>query len=76
MAAPRTIRLRERDGPPPPAAKVVDADYRVVRARNSTLMGRFGSVLLAVFWAAVLGFAVPQAWLFFQMIGAFYVALR
>lgn len=76
MPAPRTIRLQERDGPPPAAAKIVDAQYRVVRSKKQAMVQRLGATLLALFWAAVLGFAVPQAWLFFQNVGAFYVAMR
>ena len=76
MPTPRTIRLRERDGPPPRAAEIIDAQYRVVRPRNSSPAAKLGTLLIALFWAAVLGFAVPKAWLFFHEVGAYYVAMR
>lgn len=51
-------------------AKVIDADYRVVGRR--TVWSRIMTGLTAVFWAAAIGFAIPQVWNFASQVGAFF----
>jgi hypothetical protein len=70
MGRPRTVRLREAE--PTPAlkrAKVIDAQFEVIG--KPTIWARIGLTLTALFWAAVIGFAVPQLWMFSQRVGLF-----
>ena len=53
-----------------PDAKIIDVDYVVIGRR--TVWRRVTMALAAVFWAAAIGFAVPQIWSFATQIGAFF----
>jgi hypothetical protein len=72
MARPHTIRLHESETAPLKGAKVIDAEFEVIGRR--TIWRRIRVALLAVFWAAALGFALPQVWIFAERIGAFFAA--
>lgn len=51
-------------------AKIIDAEFQVVGRR--TVWSRITLALTAVFWAAAIGFAVPQVWNFANQVGAFF----
>jgi hypothetical protein len=70
MGREQTIRLRESATSPPRNTKVIDAEFEVIGRR--TIWRRVGVALTALFWAAVIGFAVPQVWIFSQRIGEFF----
>ena len=76
MPREHTIRLRESAHAPAREAKVIDAQYSVVRGpkKKRGFWGRMGVALVAAFWAAVIGFAIPQAWIFAENVGAFFAA--
>jgi len=70
MSQPQTTRLRESRAPVRQGAKVIDAQYDVVGRRK--VWSRLMTALTAVFWAAAIGFAVPQIWSFATQVGAFF----
>jgi len=71
MGRPRTVRLREAEPTRTlKSAKVIDAQFEVIGKR--TIWTRIGLALTALFWAAVIGFAVPQLWIFSQRVGEFF----
>lgn len=72
MSQTQTTRLRESRAPIHQGAKIVDAQYEVIGKR--TVWRRIGLALTAAFWAAAIGFAVPQIWNFATQIGAFFAA--
>ena len=70
MTRPDPIRLREaKDGAPAPSARVIDAQFKEVGVKRRTLLGRLWIALIAVFWAAAIGFLIPPAWVAIQTIG-------
>jgi len=71
MSRPRTTRLRESETRATKDATVIDAQFEVVGKR--TIWDRIGVALAAVFWAAVIGFAIPQLWILSQGVSAFFV---
>ncbi|MGD9979446.1 MAG: hypothetical protein AB7H66_00390 [Hyphomonadaceae bacterium] len=70
MGRPHATRLRESRTPAPRGAKVIDATFQVIGKR--TIWDRVVLALTAVFWAAVIGFAIPQLWLISQRVGAYF----
>ena len=70
MSQTQTTRLRESRAPMRQGAKIIDAEFQVVGGR--TVWSRIMMGLTAVFWAAAIGFAVPQIWNFANQIGAFF----
>lgn len=73
MAQPQPTRLREVDPAPVDDARVIDADYKIVGRKRRALRVFWGA-LVAIFWAAVIGFLIPPAWIFFEGIGEFFAA--
>jgi hypothetical protein len=69
MSQPRMTRLRESETRTPNGAKVIDAQFDVIGKR--TIWDRISLALMAVFWAAVIGFAIPQLWILSQGVTAF-----
>lgn len=69
MSQTQTTRLRESRAPTRQGAKIIDAEFQVVRR---TVWSRVMMGLTAVFWAAAIGFAVPQVWNFATQVGAFF----
>lgn len=63
-------RLRESRAPIRQGAKIIDVNYEVIGRR--TVWRRVTIALTAAFWAAAIGFAVPQIWNFANQIGAFF----
>lgn len=73
MAQPQPTRLREVDPAPVDDAKVIDAQFRVVGRKTRAIRIMWGA-LVAVFWAALIGFLIPPAWIFFEGIGEYFAA--
>lgn len=72
MPRSEPIRLREAEAPRPlHEGKVIDAQFRVVGRKR---LSGFVAILVALFWAAVIGFVIPQAWLFFESLGRVFAA--
>lgn len=61
--------MRESRAPPRPEAKIIDAEFKIVRR---SLWSRLIMAIAAILWAAAIGFAVPQAWNFATHVGAFF----
>ncbi len=72
MSRQQPIRLRESRAPMRVGAKVIDAQYEVIGRR--TVWRRIVTLFTAIFWAAAVGFAVPQVWIFAQQVGVFFAA--
>jgi hypothetical protein len=68
--APRTTPLHEVKNAPPRPARVIDAKFTEVRGERRTLWGKVKLAVIALFWAAVIGFAIPPAWVLVQRMGA------
>jgi hypothetical protein len=74
MPPPEPIRLRQADARKPVRdANVIDARFRVV-GRKRRMLRMAWKAMLAVFWAAAIGFLIPPAWVFFETIGAYFAA--
>lgn len=69
MPKQQPVRLREAPGRLDPGAQVIDADYTEVGKRRR-FFRHIWMALVALFWAAVIGFLIPPAWLLMQEIGA------
>jgi len=70
MSRTQTTRLRESRAPVRQGAKIIDAEFQVVSRR--TVWSRIMMGLTAAFWAAAIGFAVPQIWNFANHVGVFF----
>lgn len=70
MARPRPTRLRESNAPPPASARVIDAQFKVVKGKGRSRLAVIGQWLLAFAAAALIGFLVPPAWVLVQELGA------
>ena len=76
MARPHTVRLREVKGAgPAPANRVIDANFKEVGADRRTFWGRLRFAVMAVFWAAVIGFLIPPLWRLTQLIAEQFAPL-
>jgi len=73
MAQPHPTRLREVEPAPLDDAKVIDAQFRVVGRKTRAARIVWGA-LIAVFWAALIGFLIPPAWMFFENLGGFFAS--
>ena len=71
MPRSEPLRLREAEAKPLHDAAVIDAQFRVV-GHKRRLLGLAWKAVIAVFWAAVIGFLIPPAWIFFENIGALF----
>ncbi len=72
MPKQQPVRLREAPGRPDPGAQVIDVAYVEVNKKRRGIFGRIWLALVAVFWAAVIGFLIPPAWMMIQEIGAMF----
>ncbi len=72
MPRPNVVRLREAPGAPGGDARVIDAKFTEVRAKRRSWLSRLWTACVAVFWAAVIGFLIPPAWVLVQEIGAMF----
>lgn len=72
MPRSEPIRLREADAHKRlRESDVIDAQFRLV-GRKRRALGAAWKALLAVFFAALIGFTIPPAWTFFATIGAYF----
>jgi len=72
MARSEPIRLREAETTRPlREADVIEAQYRIV-GRKRRVVGLAVKAMMAVFWAALIGFLIPPAWIFFETIGEYF----
>lgn len=72
MPRPEPVRLREAPGRPAPNAEVIDVKYVEVGRKRRGILGKIWFALVTVFWAAVIGFLIPPAWMLLQDIGAMF----
>jgi hypothetical protein len=72
MQRSRPVRLREAPGGPVEDARVIDAKFTEVGVKRRGWLGRMWMTCVAVFWAAVIGFLIPPAWVLMQEIGAMF----
>jgi hypothetical protein len=72
MSRSQPVRLREAPGGPAPDARVIDAKFTEVGRKRRGVLGRVWIALVALFWAAVIGFLIPPAWIVMQEIGAYF----
>lgn len=73
MARRNTIRLRESKGAArAPNEHVIDAEFKEVGVKRRTIIGQLWIALVAVFWAAVIGFLIPPAWVLIQELGVMF----
>lgn len=71
MSRTHATPLREQPGAPPRGAKVIDADYKVVRGKRTTrLFASLGRWLFAFACAAAVGFLIPPVLVLLQEIAA------
>ncbi len=70
--AERATQLRELKGAPPRGARVIDAKFTEVRGQRRTIWGKVKLAVAALFWAAVVGFLVPPAWVLVQRVGEMF----
>ncbi|MDZ4692913.1 hypothetical protein [Terricaulis sp.] len=73
MAQPHPTRLREVEAPLAHDSQVIDARFKVV-GRKTRALRIFWGALVAIFWAALIGFLIPPAWIFFESIGEMFAA--
>ena len=72
MARSEPIRLREAETTRPlRESDVIDAQFKIV-GRKRRVFGIATKAMVAVFWAAVIGFLIPPAWIFFETIGEYF----
>lgn len=72
MARSEPIRLRESASAAPlNESRVIDARFKVV-GRKRRALGIAWRACVAVFWAAVIGFLIPPAWVFFETVGGYF----
>jgi hypothetical protein len=62
MSAARPTRLRETPNAAPEGAQIIDARYELVGGRQRGFFGTLWLACVALFWAALIGFLIPPAW--------------
>lgn len=72
MPRSEPVSLRKADARRPlRESDVIDAQFRLV-GRKRRALGAAAKALLVVLIAALVGFMIPPAWLFFATIGAYF----
>lgn len=71
MSRVNSTRLREVPAAPLHDTKVIDAQFKVV-GRKRRALAFLWRAALAVFWAALIGFLIPPAWVFFETVGGYF----
>lgn len=61
-------RLQEAHGPVADDANVIDAKFTEVGGKRTRFWRRVRGALIALFWAAVIGFLIPPAWMLLQLL--------
>ena len=62
MSAVRPTRLRETPRAAPEGAHVIEAHYELVSGKRRSFLGTLWIAAVALFWAALIGFLIPPAW--------------
>jgi hypothetical protein len=62
MPNAQTTRLRETSEAAPASARVIDTSFEIV-GRKRGVLAHIWTTCVAIFWAAVIGFLIPPAWL-------------
>jgi len=62
MSATRPTRLRETPNAAPKGAHIIDARYELVGGKPRGFLGALWIAAVALFWAALIGFLIPPAW--------------
>jgi hypothetical protein len=70
MARQSTTRLREAENAPAREARIIDAQFKVVRSGKRSRIAALGRWLLALAVAAAIGFLIPPAFVLVQEIAA------
>lgn len=74
MPRSEPIRLREAETTRPlREADVIDAQFKIV-GRKRRVFGIAARAMAWVFWAAVIGFLIPPAWIFFETVGEYFAS--
>jgi hypothetical protein len=60
------IRLRETPNAAPAGRRVIDASCEIVGRKRRGFLGTLWTACVALFWAAVIGFIIPPAWVITQ----------
>jgi hypothetical protein len=63
------IRLRETSNAAAPDARVIDASYKIVGQKRRGLLGKLWVGLIALFWAALVGFLAPPVFMLAHHLG-------
>ena len=70
MSRTHATPLREQPGAPPRDAKVIDADFKVVRGAGASRLASIGRWAFAFGCAAAIGFLIPPVLVVLQEIAA------
>jgi hypothetical protein len=70
MNRPQSTPLREQPGAPPRDAKVIDAQFKVVRGKGASRLASVGRWAFAFACAAAIGFLIPPVLVVLQEIAA------
>ena len=62
MSAVRPTRLRETPDAAPEGAHIIDARYELVSGKQRGFLGTLWLASVALFWATLIGFLIPPAW--------------
>lgn len=71
MPGQQPTRLREIDAPPSDEGAVIDARFKIIGRKRRALRMLWRG-LVTIFWAAVIGFAIPPAWIAFEYARDFF----
>jgi len=58
----RPTPLRETPSAAPQGAQIIDARYELVGGKQRGFLGTLRLACVALFWAALIGFLIPPAW--------------
>ena len=70
----RTTQLRQMKGAPPRDARVIDAKFTEVRGERRSWWGKLKLAFITLFWAVVIGFLIPPAWIVVQRVSEMLAA--
>ncbi len=71
MPRQQPTRLREIEAPSPQNREIIDARFKIV-GRKRRFLSFVWRGLVTMFWAALIGFMIPPAWLAFEYLRAFF----
>jgi hypothetical protein len=71
MPRQQPTRLREIEAPRPQDGEIIDARFKIV-GRKRRFLSLVWRGLVTIFWAALIGFMIPPAWLAFEYARDFF----